>query len=61
MINIQFSDNSSTLIVGYFGSKQDTTSYENIGEVDVSDPRWIIFYEGFFECDRFGLPVPFYK
>lgn len=61
MINVQFSDDSNTRVVSYFGSRQDPDFYENIGEIEASNLRWLAYYESINKWDRTALPVPVYK
>lgn len=57
-LNVQFSDASKELIVGYYGSAQDPELYENMGVVESDDPRWKTYYEAFPDNMKPYLPAP---
>lgn len=43
-IDVQFADDSDTVIVSYFGAPQDPSNFPNLGTVDVSDERWKTYF-----------------
>jgi hypothetical protein len=44
-INVQFTDSDKKVICGYLSEHQDDDSaYPNQGEVDVTDERWLEYY-----------------
>ncbi len=45
MQHVQFSDSSESVIITVFCSPQDPEYWENLGEVDDDDPRYIDFKE----------------
>lgn len=57
-VNVQFADESQESISYYFGSPQDPSVYENLGEVSLDDPRWLAFYDSMPEYCREYLPAP---
>lgn len=57
-INVQFSDDTETTVVGFFGSPQDPNFYPNIGEIDSSDPRWKSYYDNQPAWVQQYLPAP---
>ncbi|UEP42769.1 hypothetical protein [Burkholderia sp. B21-005] len=42
---VQFSDSMESEVIAYFSAPQDSAAYENLGTVDVSDARWMRFYQ----------------
>jgi len=54
---VQFSDADESTIIVFFASPQDPDTYENLGVVDLSDQRWIDFYQS-VGGENSGLPAP---
>ncbi|WP_432323480.1 hypothetical protein [Yersinia enterocolitica] len=42
---VQFSDSNETEIIAYFTEPQIPLYFPNQGEVEITDPRWVVFYE----------------
>ncbi|WP_145598880.1 hypothetical protein [Yersinia alsatica] len=59
MINVQLSDDG-TEITSYFSAAQDPIVYPHIDLLELSDPRWIVFYESVDALSRKYLPAPIY-
>lgn len=57
-INVQFTDATQETIISYFGSPQDPDSYENLGTVSTSDPRWATYYATIPENMQAFFPAP---
>jgi hypothetical protein len=58
ILNVQFTDDTQTVINGYFNCAQDPSVYKNMGEVDANDARWKIFYDGLPVSISGILPAP---
>jgi hypothetical protein len=57
-LNVQFSDSSKTIIVGYFSDPQDPEVFKNQGVVTADDPRWKAYYNSLIPLMQEGMPVP---
>lgn len=57
-VNVQFADETQESISYYFGSPQDPSVYDNLGEVSLDDQRWRVFYDSMPEFFREYLPAP---
>jgi hypothetical protein len=55
---VQFSDSTQKNIVSYFASPQDSLVWQNLGEVDTSDTRWVAFYDAACTYVQKNLPSP---
>ncbi|WP_144142654.1 hypothetical protein [Paraburkholderia sp. BCC1884] len=44
-VNVQFSDNTETTVISFFGGPQDADVFPNQGALDTSDPRWETYYK----------------
>lgn len=42
-LNVLFSDDTNSMVVGYFVSPPNTTDYTNLGTVADSDPKWAAY------------------
>ncbi|AKP34897.1 hypothetical protein [Yersinia aleksiciae] len=42
---VQFSDSKKTQIIAYMAGPQDPDDFPNQGEVEVDDPKWVVFYD----------------
>ncbi|MDN0096583.1 hypothetical protein [Yersinia rohdei] len=59
-MHVQFADDTEAVIVSYFCCPQDPIYYSFLGEVEVDDPRWHVFYEKMPDYIQFYLPTPIY-
>jgi len=57
-LNVLFSDNTNSTVVGYFASPPNTTDYANLGTVADSDPKWAAYYKSLPWLLQQGLPLP---
>lgn len=57
-LNVQYESSSEEVIIGYFGARQDSKMYDNLGEVESSDMRWIYYYNSLPEWAQEMLPTP---
>ncbi len=57
ILNVQFADATERVIIAYFGSPQDPNFYENLGQVDSSDPRWHAYVDSLPEWIKPLLPA----
>ncbi len=44
-IHVQFADETEEVIVSCFLSQPDPEYWHYLGEVEVTDPRWHVYYE----------------
>jgi hypothetical protein len=58
MLNVQFSDSTEKIIIGYFSSPQDSAVWPNMGTVEVTDARWKAYYDAQPETSQQYLPAP---
>lgn len=58
MLYVQFSDETETVIISYFASPQNPEYYDFLGEVEVDDPRYVIFYNSMPNDIKQYLPTP---
>ncbi|MFM0227856.1 hypothetical protein [Paraburkholderia dipogonis] len=58
ILNVQFTDDTQTIINGYFNCAQDPSVYKNLGVVDAADVRWKVFYDGLPVSVSEILPAP---
>lgn len=58
ILNVQFTDDTQTVINGYFNCAQDPSVYKNMGEVDANDARYKTYYEALSGDSQLGLPQP---
>ncbi len=55
---VQFSDKKETVIVSWFSAiPPSPVQFPNLGEVEVSDPRWKVFYD-MMKPSVPGMPEP---
>ncbi len=59
-IYVQFSDDTESTITTYFCCEQSKEAFPFLGEVELSDPRWIAFYESMPYFIQQDLPTPVY-
>ncbi|WP_145542803.1 hypothetical protein [Yersinia frederiksenii] len=59
-MHVQFADATEAVIVSYFCCQQDPIYYDLLGEVEVDDPRYIVFYEKMPDYAQVSLPTPIY-
>ncbi|WP_145562547.1 hypothetical protein [Yersinia aldovae] len=57
-INVQFSDETESVITALFGGPQSSDDFDFLGEVDANDARYIVFYDALPELFRRSLPEP---
>ena len=43
MVYVQFSDETQTVVIGFFGAPQDPEIWPNMDEVEESDPRYLAY------------------
>lgn len=57
-IFVRFKDESEKEIVSVFACEQAEGSYENLGSLADSDPRYSAFYNALDECFQLGMVKP---
>lgn len=57
-INVQFSDKTESTITTLFGGPQSPDNFNFLGEVELSDPRYITFYDSLPGYASAGMPQP---
>lgn len=55
---VQFSDADEKVIVTVFANEQDTETFKNQGQVDLSDPRYAAFFNALPPLAQQGMPSP---
>ncbi|CNH88349.1 Uncharacterised protein [Yersinia massiliensis] len=60
MLNVTFEDETHAVIKMYFEIAPTPGFYLNMGTVEVSDPRWHVFFYKFDDFMREGWPEPTY-
>jgi hypothetical protein len=58
LVNVQFTDSKETKIKAVFGCPQSSGTYENLGTVETSDPRWGDYFSGEPLQSQLWLPEP---
>lgn len=54
----QYSDSTKTAIIAVFDSPQDSSGRVNCEEIDISDSRYIAFYESLPDFVKQLIPCP---
>ena len=57
-IYVQFTDENHVEIKAVFGCMQDESEYPNQALVELSDPRYLTFYNGIPALSQQFLPLP---
>lgn len=58
IINVQFQDSTSKVVISYFANPQDSGVCPNQGQIDASDPRYASFFNSLPADIRIGMPTP---
>ncbi|WP_454825408.1 hypothetical protein [Paraburkholderia xenovorans] len=57
-VHVQFLDESDSTIVAVFAGPQDSSVYPNQGTIDVSDSRYVAFFNSIPEIARQAMQLP---
>lgn len=58
LLNVQFSDETETVIISHFGAQQDPELWPNQGELSSEDPRWKAYFDAQAPFTKEMLPKP---